>query len=88
MRFDHFLYPQLSLSQDNWIVLDERQIYLQEKELLKDQKEIKKNTVQGVMPGFDSTDQEEQEEAMEEEDIVIGAEDWGTLNDDQINNFE
>lgn len=40
------------------------------------------------MPGFDSTDQEDEEEVVEEEDIMIGAEDWGTLNDDQINNFE
>lgn len=44
---------------------------------------MRKNDNPSIMPGFDSTDQEEIEE--EEE---MGVEDWGTLNDDQINPFE
>ena len=51
---------------------------------------MKKNTTGIILPGFDTTDEEEEQddEIQDDEEMIVAPDDWGTLNDDQLNNFE
>lgn len=71
MLKDVFLYPQIKLIQNQCILLDERKIYeLEQKELQQD-KDQRKNNQNMRLPGFDSTDQEDDQVIEEDDDIVM-----------------
>ena len=59
MLRDVFIYPQINLIQNQCILLDEKKIYELEQKDIQFEKDCRKNNQNMRLPGFDSTDQED-----------------------------
>lgn len=65
--------------------MDEKKIYDLEQKDIQFEKDCRKNNQNMRLPGFDSTDQEDDQVIEEDDDIVMNTQEWDMVYDNQYN---